>query len=192
MVTQPTVHGRSNALKRELRVQLEESSSASAEAVYDLLADLPSHLEWGGTAQKQSYRLLSIEAPEGPASVGSEFSSTGTDPMGRFADTSVVTEATRPRLFEFVTEADHTVRKGRTIRWTTVHRYELVAEGRGCRIDYTIRTVRVSGLPGPLALFNVPGLRSLLLKLGRSNVRHGLRNLARMAEAQSGVRSTRS
>jgi hypothetical protein len=77
---------RPNALKRELRAHAEEASEATAEAVYDLLADIRSHLEWAGTRQpKEHFRHLTIEAPEGPASVGTEFSSTGADPMGRFA-----------------------------------------------------------------------------------------------------------
>ena len=107
MSTQQKGNGRANALRgRELRVHLDEVSEAPAEAVYTLLAEIRSHLEWAGTRQpKQNFRLLSIEAPEGLASVGTEFSSAGADPMGRFADSSVVTEASRPGLFEFVTEA---------------------------------------------------------------------------------------
>jgi hypothetical protein len=36
-------------------------------------------------------------------------------------------------------------------------------------------------------MFNVPGLRSLLLALGRSNVRRGVRNLAQLAEQRTAV-----
>lgn len=174
--------GRANALKRELFVRLEETSRAPAEVVYDLLADVPSHLEWGGEQQKKKYRLLSVEAPDGPAAVGTEFRTTGADAMGEFADSSVVTEATRPRLFEFVTEARLTTKKGPVAEWTNVHRYELTPQEGGCVITYSLRTVRISELPGPMAMFNVPGLRGLLLRVGGSNLRRGLRNLARMAE----------
>jgi hypothetical protein len=174
--------GRPNALKGELVVHVEELSAAPAAAVYDLLADVRSHLEWGGRMQrKKTYRLLSIDAPEGPAAVGTEFRSTGADAMGGFADSSVVTEATPPSLFEFVTEARLATKKGKIVEWTTVHRYELEPGVDGCRIAYTLRTVRISELPGALAMFEVPGLRSLLLKIGRSNVRRGLRNLATLA-----------
>lgn len=174
--------GRANALKRELVIRLEEPSGAPVEAVYDLLADVSSHLEWGGRQQKEKYRLLSVEAPEGPAAVGTEFRTTGADAMGEFADSSVVTEATRPRLFEFVTEARLTTKKGRVAEWTNVHRYELTPKEGGCVIAYSLRTLRISELPGPMAAFNIPGLRALLLRVGGSNLRRGLRNLARMAE----------
>ena len=45
-----------------------------------------------------------MEASADPAVVGTEFHSTGDDPMGSFTDRSVVTEATSPSVFEFVTE----------------------------------------------------------------------------------------
>jgi len=188
MAAQHTEAGRANALKGELRVHVEEPSAAPPAAVYELLANVRNHLEWAGDRQpKDNYRLLSIEAPEGRAIVGTEFSSTGADPMGRFADSSVVTEATAPSLFEFVTEANQTLKKGTVVVWTSVHRYEITPQERGSRIAYTIRTVRISRLPGMLAVFNVPGLRSLLLKFAGSNARRGVRNLARLAEERAGV-----
>ena len=188
MATQQKGRGRANALKGELLVHLEEGSTAPAEAVYDLLADVRSHLEWAGTRQpKENFRLLSIEAPEGPASVGIEFRSTGADAMGRFADSSVVTEASRPSLFEFVTEARLSTKKGKVVEWTNVHRYELAPHEEGCRASYTLRVVRISELPGALAVFRVPGLRSLGLKMSGSYARKGLRNLVRMAEERAGT-----
>ena len=132
MVTQQRGNGRANALKGELIVHLEETTTAPAEIVYDRLADVRNHLEWGGTMQpKDNFRLLSIDAPEGPALVGTEFQSTGADAMGRFADSSVVTEATRPSVFEFVTEARLSTKKGKVVEWTNIHRYELTPAGRG-------------------------------------------------------------
>jgi hypothetical protein len=180
-MAQRTANGRANALKREIVVHLQEESGASPEAVYDLLADVRSHLEWGGSKQKKNFRLLSVEAPNRPASVGTEFSSTGMDPMGRFGDSSVVTEASRPGLFEFVTEAKLTTKKDVVVEWTNVHRYEITRRGTGCRVAYTVRTVRLSQTPGVLALFKVPGLRSLLARAGAPNLRKGLRNLVKMA-----------
>ena len=183
-------NGRANALKAEIVVRVEEAVGAPSEVVYDLLADVRSHVEWGGRMQpKKTFRLLSIDAPEAPASVGTEFSSTGADGMGTFADSSVVTEASRPELFEFVTEARlSTKKKAGVIEWTLVHRYEIVPEGEGCRLSYTIRTIRISELRGPLGLFNVPGLRALLTSVARSNVRRGLRNLTRVAEQRAAAR----
>jgi hypothetical protein len=186
--TQGRGSGRANALKGELAVHLEEASRAPAGAVYDLLADVRTHLEWAGEMQpKRNFRLLSVDAPEGPAAVGTEFGSTGADPMGRFADSSVVTEATRPRLFEFVTEARLTTKKGKVIEWTNVHRYELIPRGEGCRISYTLRVIRISELPGSMVMFKVPGLRSLGLKISASYARRGIGNLARLAEERAGV-----
>lgn len=178
-----------NALKGDIVVRVEEAIAVPAPVVYDLLADVRSHLEWGGRMQKKkTYRLLSIQAPEGPASVGTEFSSSGADGMGTFNDTSVVTEATRPSLFEFVTEARLSTKKGKVVEWTLVHRYEIQARSQGCAVSYTVRTVRISELLGPLAIFNVPGLRALLTSVARSNVRRGFRNLVTVAETRATAR----
>ena len=158
MQAQQKGRGRANALKGELTVRLEEASRAPAEAVYDLLADIGSHLEWGGRRQpRKSYRLLSIDGPDGPATIGTEFRSTGADAMGEFADSSVVTEATRPGLFEFVTEARLSTKKGKVVEWTNVHRYEIAAQPDGCRITYTVRILRISELPGRDGRLQDPG-----------------------------------
>ena len=180
-----TGSGRANALKpgQELVVRIQETSKAPAEVVYDLVADLRSHLEWAGERQpKGSFRLLEMDAPEGPATIGTEFRTKGADPAGRFTDSSVVTEASRAAAFEFVTEAHLERKKGRPVDWTNVHRYEIEAEGTGCRIAYTVRIVRLSELSGSMAAFKIPGLRALALKVSSSYARRGLRNLARLAE----------
>ena len=177
-----------NALKGELVVRLRETSRAPAEAVYDLLADIPNHLEWAGTMQtKKNFRLVSIEAPPGSASVGTEFTSAGVDPMGTFADSSVVTEATPPKLFEFVTEARLSTKKGKVVEWTNVHRYEIEPQGQGCAVTYTVRLVRISELPGALGMFRVPGLRAIGLRVSGSAMRRGLRNLVELADGRSGI-----
>lgn len=178
---------RANALGgRDLVVAVEATSRAPAEAVWDLLADLRSHLEWGGERQKRTTRLLSVEAPEGPARVGAEFRTQGRDPMGTFTDRSVVTEATRPSVFEFVTEAHLETKKGKITDWTVVHRYELSPADGGCRIAYTIRITRISELVGALAMFRVPGLRALGLKASAGVAKRGIGNLARLAEERAG------
>jgi hypothetical protein len=187
MATLQAGASRSNALKgRALAVHVEESCGAPAEVVYDLLAELRSHLEWAGTMQpKKTFRLLSVEAPDGPATVGTEFRSTGADAMGQFGDSSVVTEASRPSVFEFVTEARLSTKKGAIVEWTNVHRYELKPNGDGCRISYHLEIARIGALPGGLAMFKVPGLRWVSLKVSASHARRGIRNLAAMAEAKS-------
>jgi hypothetical protein len=182
MQMQRTGDRSANALKKELVVRVEATSTARPETVYGLLADLSSHLVWAGERQAEKVRLLTIDAPKGPAVVGTEWRSTGSDPMGTFSDRSVVTEATRGRVFEFVTEARLTTKNGSPVDWTNVHRYELSPNGRGSRITYAIRIARVSATPGLLAAFNVPGIRALGLKAWSKVMRRTVRNLARVAE----------
>ena len=99
-------------------LRFDGSCRAPAEVVYDLLADLQSHLDWAGQRQGETTRLLTLAAPPGPAGVGVEFLSTGSDgKVARWSDRSVVTEATRPEVFEFVTDG---------------RRQESPAAGRGC------------------------------------------------------------
>ncbi|HXF58067.1 MAG TPA: SRPBCC family protein [Actinomycetota bacterium] len=179
--------GRANALPAELTARASAGCRAPAAAVYELLADPRTHLIWGGERQKRSSRLLSVEAPEGQARVGTEFRTEGTDPMGGFTDVSVVTEADRPRRFEFVTEARLTTKRGRAVDWTIVHRYELVPEPSGaCRIDYTARITRISELPGMLAVLRVPVLSTVARKASEGAARRGVRNLARLAGERAG------
>jgi hypothetical protein len=184
MAEQDIRNGQANALEQELVVRVEEASSASPGSVYEVLADLRSHAIWAGERQKSNTRLLSVEAPPGPAMVGTEFQTTGADPMGAFADRSVVTEAWPGKALEFVTEAQLTTKKREAVDWTNVHRYELASDGAGTRITYTIRIVRISRFVGMLGLFRVPGLRGLAIKASGGVARRGVRNLARLAEEQ--------
>lgn len=164
-------------------LRLEEASAARPDAVYELLADLRRHLAWGGTEQKKGYRLMSLEAPEGRATVGTEFRTVGKDPGGRFDDTSVVTEATPPSVFEFVTTARQQPKRGEPIVWTNVHRYEIAATERGCRIGYTLSVMRLSRRTWWQSRLG----KRIVRIVGGSNSRVGLRNLARMAERRRDV-----
>jgi hypothetical protein len=177
----------SNALKQELVVRVEASSRVTTEAVYAVLADLGSHRVWAGERQGKRTRLLTIDAPPGPAVVGTEFHSTGSDPMGTFSDRSVVTEAIPGKVFEFVTEARLTTRKGVASDWTNIERYELEPTVGGCQIVSTSRVTRISALPGMLGIFNVPPLRALGLAVSAKVSRRSVRNLARVAEERSQI-----
>lgn len=185
-----TTNGRANPLKegQELVIRLEERCGAPAEVVYGLVADVRSHRIWAGEKQKKNFRLTSVDAPDGPAAVGAEFRSTGMDPMGGFTDSSVVTEADPLRVFEFVTEARLDTKKGKTVNWTNVHRYEIEPAGTGCRVVYTIRIVRMSALPGSMAMLKVPVLSAIGLKISASYARRGLRNLVKLAEERAAER----
>lgn len=177
-----------NALKREFVVGVEVSTRAPAEAVYEVLANVGSHLRWAGEMQREKNRLLSVDAPEGPATVGTEFDTTGVAPEGRYADRSVVTDASRPSVFEFVTEAHLETKKGKSADITYVIRYEIGPASDGTRIASTIRTVRASALPGPLAMLNIRLLAPLVRKESEAMVRRGLQNLAAVAEERAGAR----
>jgi hypothetical protein len=167
-------------------VRLNGTCEAPAEAVYDLLADLRSHLEWGGRRQKsEKFRLASIEAPEGPAAVGTEFRTTGLDPSGAFTDSSVVTEASRPQVFEFVTEARLRPKRGEVLEWTNVHHYEIRRNGAGCAVNYSLKVMRLSRKPW----WTKRPMRGLAMKISTSYTRSGFRNLLAMAEESAGVRS---
>lgn len=178
---------RANALKRELAARAEATSSASPEVVYDVLADLRTHAEWAGERQKPRTRLVAVDAPEGSAVVGTEFRTRGKDPMGEFTDTSVVTEAERPGVFEFVTEARLRTKKGKTADWTNVHRYEIAPQGSGSRISYSVRIARISELPGALSMLNVPVLSAIGMKASAGIAKRGVENLARAAEGRTGA-----
>ncbi|MBA3738496.1 MAG: hypothetical protein H0W97_07990 [Actinobacteria bacterium] len=105
-----------NALKQDLVVRVEATSRATTEAVYAVLADLSSHTVWAGERQGKRTRLLTIDALAGPAAVGTEFHSTGSDPMGTFSDRSVVTEATPGKASS--SSRRHDSRRGRASRAT--------------------------------------------------------------------------
>jgi uncharacterized protein YndB with AHSA1/START domain len=187
-VAQRTGRDGANALKREIEVEVEHRASTSAEAVYDVLSDPSTHAAWGGVPPKKRSGLVSIDAPAGEASVGTEWTSAGLDPMGRFTDRSVVTQAMRHSRFEFVTEARLTTKKGGTADWTNVHRYELRDEADGCVITYTLRIARISALPGSLRIFNVPGLSRLAVKASNAIARRGVERLAVTAERRADAR----
>lgn len=171
-----------NALKREVSLSVEHRTTASPEAVYDVLSDLRTHGVWGGVPPTKKSGLLSIDAPAGEATVGTEWSSTGGDPMGQFSDRSVVTQSVRPAVFGFVTEARLTTKKGVTADWTNVHRYDLRPDGDGCVIAYAVRIARISALPGVLRAFNMPLLSGVAIKESTKVVGRGVENLASFVE----------
>ncbi|HEV2685479.1 MAG TPA: SRPBCC family protein [Actinomycetota bacterium] len=162
----------SNALRRPFENVVTGRTSANPRAVYDALADLESHRVWGSGKNG----LQSLTAPVGPARVGTEFESTGNDPMGPFEDRSVVTEARPGELFEFVTDARQQPRKGDPVEWTIVHRYEISPTSEGSQVTYTNRVTRMSRTPGALRLINSRALGGLLHKMTRSVVQAGLNN----------------
>ncbi len=109
------------------RTQTSVTSAASPQVVYDTIADLRNHLDWSGErASSETFKLLSIEAPDGPAAVGTAFTSSGSADNGTFHDRSEVTVATSPTTFVIETDS-HLDRKrgkpvGRPLRASVRHR----------------------------------------------------------------------
>jgi hypothetical protein len=167
-------------------VSVEQGCRAPCEAVYDLLADLKSHLEWGGRRHPQTtQRMLSIVAPEGPAVVGVEFESIGATSGRQWHDHSVVTVAERPHLFEFATEGNLENPENGPIQGAWTHRYELVPDGEGCLVRYLgVRTRFAGSMPTlphivhPELFYNV---------VVPSVVERGVCNLVALAEERAGV-----
>jgi len=167
-------------MSKQPGMRLERTCPAPASVVYDLLADLRSHLEWGGTNQSADFRLLSLDAPEGAARVGSTFSSTGSIPMSarRWHDRSTVTVADRPSTFEFRTEAS----AGDTVA-TYTHRYEIHPTEGGCRVTYTFTQ---EGIARPMLRLGLPVMRDMMWRFGIPMFAgRGFRNLLTLAQARA-------
>jgi Polyketide cyclase / dehydrase and lipid transport len=164
------------------RTQTSATSKASPDEVYAVIADLRNHLEWSGErASSETFKMLSLEAPEGPATVGTTFTSTGSGGKDTFHDRSVVTEATRPH--RFVIETDARLERKRAKSWEAhfSHRYDMRPEGAGSRIVYTETVERVNYVPYWLK----PGIRTIFRPIVNRADRKQLRNLARLAEERS-------
>lgn len=159
-------------------------SSAGPRAAYDALADLSGHLVWAGRRSTQkSFRLLELEAPEGPATVGTHFTSTGANNNGTFRDSSVVTDATAPSLFAFRTDSRLDREHGTEWRVTFVHRYEVQPVDGGSRITYTCIARDGSYVPYWLR----PGVRRMTRVMVGRMMDKQLQNLARLAEERAGA-----
>jgi hypothetical protein len=167
-------------------LRFEGSCRAPAEVVYDLLAGLQNHLEWAGQRQLETTRLLTLAAPPGPAGVGVEFLSTGSDgKVARWSDRSVVTEATRPEVFEFVTEGRRQGRPGhRPWLSVAVHRYVIAPEAGGCRVSYTEDLTRLDGAPW---ILRTPGVSRITFRVSAKYMRRGFDGLLTLAEEQAGT-----
>jgi hypothetical protein len=159
-------------------------SAASPEALYRVLADLRTHVEWAGRqAPDKNLRLLTLEAPPGSATVGTEFSSTGSaGDKDTFHDHSVVSEAVPGRVFAFGTEARLDRRNGKTWRTHFTHRYEITSDGTGSRVSYTGEALRGNYRPYWLH----PLLRPMTRLMVTRSMGKNLRNLARLAEDRPG------
>jgi hypothetical protein len=162
-------------------VTVTESCKAPAYMVYDLLADLRSHMEWGGRRVPVSgQRLTSIQAPDGLATAGVEFDSVGATASGEWHDHSRLTISDRRQEFEFVTKGTLEYRPGRApIRATSIHHYDIESNPEGCTVVYQLHLTQFEGIgaggdfPHPAVFFNV---------VVPWNLERGVRNLIAVAE----------
>ena len=161
------------------RTQTFVTSPAPPQTVYDTIAELRNHLDWSGErASSETFKLLSIDAPDGLATVGTVFTSSGEADNGTFHDRSVVTVAAGPTTFVIETDAHLDRKRGRPWDAHFIHRYDVTPEGDGSRITYTETIERVNYVPYWLQ----PGVRSIFkLYVNRAD-RKQLENLARLAE----------
>jgi hypothetical protein len=164
------------------RTQPAVTSTASPEAIYDVIADLRNHLVWSGErAEADGFKMLTLDAPDGPATVGTTFASSGSAGKDTFHDRSVVTEASRPHVFAIETDARMERRRARTWEAHFSHRYDIRPNGNGSRIAYTETVERVNYVPYWLK----PGIRTIFRPWVNRADRKQLRNLARLAEERS-------
>ena len=164
--------------------QTSVTSAATPEVVYDVIADLRNHLDWSGErASSDGFKLLSLDAPDGPAAVGTTFESTGSSGKDTFSDRSEVTATTRPAMFVIETDAHLDRKRGRPWDAHFVHRYDIEPEGSGSRITYTETIERVNYVPYWLQ----PVIRSIFKFLVNRADRKQLANLARLAEERQGA-----
>lgn len=173
-------------------LRLSEPCAAPPAVLYELLTDLRTHMDWGGSWHPtRTQRLLSMEAPEGPATVGMEFVSTGSAGGGCWYDRSRVIAATRPALFEFETNGQLRDAQGNErMLLHAVHRYVLVAGEGETLLTYSCKA-RLE-LTAPRGDHH-PRLAAVIFNLVvPSVVERGTRNLVRMAEERAGLAALRA
>ena len=161
-------------------------SAAPPEVVYDAVADLRTHLDWAGErAASDTFKLLSLEGPDGPATEGAVFTSTGANDNGTFHDRSVVTEASRPTVSpsrRMPAWSGPTAGPGRSTSPTaTTSR----SEGGGSRIVYTDTVREVNYVPYWLQAWCRPISRRLIARAD-TETDAGTRPVRRGASRASG------
>jgi len=167
----------------------EASCKASPNAVYDVLADLSTHLDWAGKRQYRGFRLISISGT-GPLETGTEFASVGTVPMAlsRWENQNEVVEARRPEILELHTEAIVMWRSGHQTEARYEHRYEIAPDGTGSRVTSRLRQTE---LENPPLRARLPLMRTLTHRVMMPRFcRRGFKNLLRSAERRSAAVSS--
>jgi hypothetical protein len=172
-----------NGAKPALTFHLSVPMEASPDALYDVLADVGTGLEWGGTeATDPKFRLLTIDAAQRPAAVGDRFSSTGVLTNGTSSDRSVVVEADPGRRFGFDTESVLDRTHGRTLRARYVHRYSIEPRGTGSVLTYDGAVYPENYTP----YWMRPGMRAMARAMAHRMMRRNLENLSKAGASIGG------
>jgi hypothetical protein len=168
-------------LREALRFHSTAASSASPQAVYDVLADLRTHLSWGGPGSaNDSQCLISVDAPPGLATVGTSFTSTGRAGKDTFHDRSTVTTAVPGQRFGFSTQSR--LERRRKAAWQAVftHDFQLTSTATGSALSYTCAVHPVNYVPYWLQ----PGLKVLTRAMVTRIMTKNVRSLVRLAESR--------
>ncbi len=163
---------------------LDAQCDAPPAAVYDVLADLSTHLDWGGRRQRRNFRLTALHA-EGPARVGAEFTSVGSIPMSsaRWEDRSVVVRAEPGEVLEFHTDGVVTWPGGTMTDARWEHRYQIEPDGERSRVVYRLRRTAITNPP---LRMRVPVMRTLTHRVMIPLLcRRGFVNLVATAEQRA-------
>jgi hypothetical protein len=167
------------AIRPALTFRVTVPTRATPEEVYDVLAQLPTHMAWcGEQAPRSNFRLLTIDAPSRQAIAGDRFSSTGSNGSSTFSDRSVVVQADPGSRFGFDTEATLTRKHRPTWNAAFRHRYTIAPAADGATIVYVAEVRPENYRPYWL----VPGMRQGTRTMVQRMMRGNLENLARMAE----------
>ncbi|HEX6873077.1 MAG TPA: SRPBCC family protein [Micromonosporaceae bacterium] len=127
---------------------LEAHCDAPPAAVYDVLANLETHLDWAGRKQRHGFQLTELRS-EGPMRTGAEFTSVGSMPMTRtrWQDHSVVVQADRAAVIEFHTDGVAVWPSGRRTEARWEHRYDIEPATDGTRVIYRLRRASMTNPP---------------------------------------------
>jgi hypothetical protein len=161
-------------------------ASVPPSRIYATLADLSTHTTWAGSMHgKKHFGLRTLDASGDLAVVGTEFRSTGDDPMGSFTDRSVVTEATGPSAFEFVTEGHLEPKKrGKPSCDTRItYRFEIAPADAGSTVTYRVHFSRWTNAP---VVLRSAALRPIARMATKSYANRMLRNLTTFAATNQG------
>jgi len=156
------------------------STTATPDAIYDVLSDVNTHIVWEGReAHEKAFRLLSLDAPAGRATVGTRFSSTGANMLrSTFNDRSEVVEASPGKVFAFETESTLTRRHVKPVLAHFSHRYTIEPASDGAVIRYTAEFRPKSYVPFWLRAPMRPMTKMMVSRWTRKH----MSNLAQIAE----------